>query len=131
MINISRNFVCTNNSRKIAARMKEMKRLQWSVPKSHRRLLRIKWNKTTFQIHIFFTSICRGCEKKEKEKPCRRSQGLSNSRYCKLEQEFHVFCQQVAKRYLLKKKKCYHLRAAIDVLMVFFVFRGTYPSLSN
>ena len=32
--------------------MNEMK-LPWSIQKSHTRLLRINWNKTTFQIHIF------------------------------------------------------------------------------
>ena len=35
------------------ARRSEMKRLPWSIPKSHTRLLRKNWNKTTFQIHIF------------------------------------------------------------------------------
>ena len=67
MTNISRTFVCTNNSRERSARMNEMKRLPWSIPKSLTRLLRINWNKTTFHIHVLpvFPSICRLCEKKK------------------------------------------------------------------
>ena len=47
--------------------MNEIKRLPWSIPKSHTRLLRINWNKTTFHIHVLpvFPSICRLCEKKK------------------------------------------------------------------
>ena len=52
VMNISRNFVCTNNSRKSPAHMNEMKRLPWSILKSQTRLLRINWNKTTFQMNI-------------------------------------------------------------------------------
>ena len=52
-MNISLNFVCTKNSRKSPARMNEMKRWPWSIPKSRTRLLRMSWNKTAFQIHIF------------------------------------------------------------------------------
>ena len=84
--------------------MNEMKHLPWSIPKTHTRLLRINWNKTTFKIHVFGRiPICRVLSKEKK--PCRKSQGLSNSIVIfsvwkihpwtgKLEQEFHVFCEQ-------------------------------------
>ena len=67
MMNISRSFVCTNNSRNTLAHMNEMKHLPWSIPKSYARLLCINWNKTAFQIHLFlpvFQSSCQVCEKK-------------------------------------------------------------------
>ena len=57
MTNISRTFVCTNNSRERSARMNEMKRLPWSIPKSHKRLMRTNRHKTTSQIHFFAVPV--------------------------------------------------------------------------
>ena len=53
MKNISRNFVCTNNCETTPARMNEMKRLSWSIPRSTKILLCINWNKPISQTHIF------------------------------------------------------------------------------
>ena len=68
------DFACTNHSRKSLARMNLMKRRGlFQIPKTHAQLLRINWNKTTFQSHTFVRIPVNLSSLYKKKKNCRKS----------------------------------------------------------
>ena len=135
------NFVCTNNSRKSRARINEWDEAFAEV------YSKIPQTITAYKLELndlpdpYFCPYSRQIAefvKKKRSPVANPEDSRIPSSYFWCENHIQVnwnknftFLRTRGKIVKFEKKKCYHLRAAIDVLMVFFVFRGTYPFLGK